>query len=129
MLPDNREGPPGPHCLPRSRAPCFHLGIRGFHKGSSATGPQGGCRLLTLSRGIVMQCVDCGAEMVEGFVPDVSYGTILQTCWHAQSPEVKTFLGVKTGGVRFQRSATIPISVHRCTGCGVLKSYALYPAD
>ena len=61
--------------------------------------------------------------MEEGFIPDASYGQILQTHWHPGEPEKSTFLGM-TMGTKIDRSDMLPIEAHRCTRCGVLRLYA-----
>ena len=46
---------------------------------------------------VLSQCPDCGGRMEEGFIPDATYGQILQTHWHPGEPEKSTFLGMNMG--------------------------------
>ena len=68
-------------------------------------------------------CPDCGSAMVDGFIPDATYGAILQTHWYEGDPEKATFLGLPTG-LKVDRQRMIPVWTYRCSSCGLLKSYA-----
>ena len=72
------------------------------------------------------QCPDCGGEMEQGFIPDASYMSVWQTCWHRGAPEGKTFLGVdaKSLGINYDADKMLPVTACRCTGCGLLKFHA-----
>ncbi len=70
-----------------------------------------------------LQCPDCGTEMEEGFIPDATYGAVLQTCWHRGTAESKTFLGMGTG-IKYDPTNMMPVTACRCTSCGLLKFYA-----
>jgi len=74
-------------------------------------------------------CPDCGGMMEAGFVPDFSYLQVMQTCWHRGTPEDATFLGMKVaqGGIKHDPKRMIRITTYRCTGCGLLRSYAGSP--
>jgi hypothetical protein len=61
--------------------------------------------------------------MTEGFVPDSTYGAILQTHWYAGKPEATSFLGLPTG-LSVDRSRMLPISAWRCAKCGAIRLYA-----
>jgi Domain of unknown function (DUF6487) len=69
-------------------------------------------------------CPDCGSAMEEGFIPDVSYGAVLQLAWHPGTPEDKKILGLKSGGVKLNMKESVKITARRCTKCGFLKLYA-----
>jgi len=62
--------------------------------------------------------------MVEGFIPDLTYGAISQTRWHPGAPEDARFLGMETGSVKYNRDEVMPITAYRCAECGLLKFYA-----
>ncbi len=68
-------------------------------------------------------CPDCGGKMTPGFIPDATYGQVLQTHWYAGEPEDATFLGIKTG-LKVDREHMYPIWAFRCTSCGRLTFYA-----
>jgi len=70
-----------------------------------------------------VNCPDCGSNMVEGFIPDATYGAVLQAGWHAGKPEESSFFGLKTG-IRYDKEVVMPITTYRCTHCGLLRSYA-----
>jgi len=61
--------------------------------------------------------------MTSGFIPDATYGSILQTHWYEGEPEDSTFLGLKTG-LKVDRERMYPIRAHRCDDCGRLTFYA-----
>ena len=65
----------------------------------------------------VPECPDCRVAMVEGFVPDATYGEILQSQWVAGAPERSSWRGIKV------RSGVV-ITTWRCPKCGLLRSYA-----
>ena len=72
-------------------------------------------------------CSDCGGELELGFIPDVTYGNVWQSCWHrGDANEKKTFLQklVSGGGVNYDEREMIAITVYRCSSCGLLKLYA-----
>ena len=68
-------------------------------------------------------CPDCRTPMIEGFIPDATYGKVVQTGWHEGSPDSQSFLGIDTG-VKLDRSLVVPVVTYRCEGCGLLRSYA-----
>lgn len=58
--------------------------------------------------------------MEEGFVPDQStHGAILQASWYRGQPQPSFFRVTKV-----RQKELLPITVHRCTKCGLLKFYA-----
>jgi hypothetical protein len=57
--------------------------------------------------------------MEEGFVPDTTFGGVLQSSWHPGPPET-TWLS----GVNLNKDATLPVTAYRCITCGFLKFYA-----
>lgn len=69
------------------------------------------------------QCPECGARMEEGFIPDSTYGAIVQTHWHPGPAEKSTFLGIHTG-TKVEKTSMRPIRAHRCSRCGLLRLYA-----
>lgn len=77
-------------------------------------------------------CSECGQPMEFGFVPDVTYGSILQSRWHAGVAKHQTFFGMSVGdklGVNWDKTETLPITALRCTACGLLKFYAKSESD
>lgn len=74
-----------------------------------------------------LSCTQCGEPMEFGFVPDATYGGVLQSRWHPGPVEQQTFLGMDVGeafGLKFDKKKTLPITALRCTGCGLLRFYA-----
>ena len=69
------------------------------------------------------KCPDCAEPMVEGFVPDSTYGAILQTHWYEGTPEETTFLGLPTG-LAVDRKNMVAIQAWRCAECGLVRLYA-----
>jgi len=66
-----------------------------------------------------MSCPKCLGQMEAGFVPDFSYGVVLQASWTEGTPD-KNFLGsIKVKGRR-----QIPLSADRCPRCGYVEIYA-----
>jgi hypothetical protein len=61
--------------------------------------------------------------MEEGFIPDLTYGAVMQLTWQPGEPEPAKFLGLKNG-VKVNVNETVKITAHRCSGCGLLKLYA-----
>jgi len=68
-------------------------------------------------------CPECGSTMEEGFIPDKSYGVLLQSRWQRGIPEDAKFLGIKSG-VKLNMKESAKITAYRCTKCGFLKFYA-----
>ena len=68
-------------------------------------------------------CPDCGGAMHKGFVPDATYGAILQAHWYEGEPEDTSFFGIKTG-LKVDRAFMHPIWAYRCIDCGRLLLYA-----
>ena len=76
---------------------------------------------------LIQECVDCGAELEDGFILDVSMAAGFKSSWHPGKPDDKTILDfLKYGpGVKHDRSQLIPIRALRCTKCGLLNLYAI----
>ena len=68
-------------------------------------------------------CPNCRLAMEEGFLPDASYGSILETHWHPGLANKTSFLGMPTG-TKIDRSAMRVVQTFRCPQCGLLQSYA-----
>jgi hypothetical protein len=68
----------------------------------------------------VKHCSDCGGEMETGFYVDMGYGSVFRTRWHPGPPEKSFWFGTKVN-----KDKMIPVTVLRCRGCGLLKSYAI----
>lgn len=69
-------------------------------------------------------CPDCGDEMVEGFILDMTYGGQLVPRWLAGHPESSFWTGVKTSGKECRS-----VESYRCPKCGLLRSYASTEVD
>ena len=69
------------------------------------------------------KCPECGGKLEEGFIPDATYGQYLQTHWHSGPPEKAMFFGLNLGA-KVSKSRMHPIKTFRCSGCGLLRSYA-----
>ena len=66
-----------------------------------------------------LQCPKCKGDMVQGFVPDYSYGAVLVAGWQAGQPK-KSFW-TSTQSPRFEG---VPIGAFACAKCGFLEFYA-----
>ncbi len=62
-------------------------------------------------------CAKCRGAMELGFVPDNTYGGIVDPKW-AAGPPANGFLGIHVAG------RTYTVRTYRCTQCGHLESYA-----
>ena len=69
-------------------------------------------------------CPDCGVEMIEGFILDMTYGGKLVPRWIKGSPEKSSWTGLKTKGKECRS-----VETYRCSKCGLLRSYAETEAD
>jgi len=65
------------------------------------------------------RCAECGGETEVGFIPDSTYGGVLQQKWARGLPVKSWFLGVKVDLENCRR-----VEVYRCKACGYLKCYA-----
>ena len=72
---------------------------------------------------IPTKCPECGGKFEEGFIPDATYGQYLQTHWHSGPAEKATFFGMNWGA-NVKPSRMHAIKTFRCSGCGLLRSYA-----
>jgi hypothetical protein len=68
-------------------------------------------------------CPDCRTPLEPGFIPDMTYGQILQTHWHPGEPEQASFFGLSVG-LKADKKEMLPIRAHRCPRCGLLRSFA-----
>jgi hypothetical protein len=66
-----------------------------------------------------LQCPKCKGEMVQGFVPDYTYGGILVEGWHAGQPKKSIWTRTKAPA-----AAGVPLGAFRCQKCGFLEFYA-----
>jgi|WetSurMetagenome_2_1015567.scaffolds.fasta_scaffold228910_2 hypothetical protein len=65
------------------------------------------------------RCPKCGGEMVQGFVPDLTYGGQLVPKWHEGRPQ-KSFWTVTKGAA----DEGVPMGAFRCAKCGYLEFFA-----
>lgn len=74
----------------------------------------------------VPTCTACNVKMQAGFFPDKSdaTGTAAQTFWHPGKVEEKKLLGMKTGGVKYDKEQMKAITAYRCPGCGLVLGFA-----
>ena len=70
------------------------------------------------------KCPDCGVEMVEGFILDLTYGGQRVPRWLRGSPEESAWTGVKAKGKECRS-----VETYRCIKCGLLRSYANTEVD
>lgn len=73
-------------------------------------------------------CTSCGQELKIGFIPDATYGAVVQSQWHAGVPKETHFFGIKAG-LKADWSQAVPITAYRCEGCGLLTFYAHSESD
>jgi len=66
-----------------------------------------------------LQCPKCKGEMVQGFVPDYSYGAVLVGGWHEGQPK-KSFWATTKAPMH----DGMPIGAFRCQKCGFLEFYS-----
>ena len=66
------------------------------------------------------KCGKCGADTLEGYIPDEDHNQYTPPIWVAGKPEFGIFGGAKIAGLE-----THTIRTFRCTKCGFLESYAL----
>ena len=71
-----------------------------------------------------LTCPKCSAPMEEGFLIDKDRSGVQPARWVAGPPEASVWQGMKTKGKVCFLAAT-----YRCTGCGLLESFATVPAD
>lgn len=63
-------------------------------------------------------CSKCSGELVQGFIPDSTYGANLIGRWHAGAPKKSFWSGTNVPG------GGLPIGAFRCDQCGFLEFYA-----
>jgi hypothetical protein len=66
-----------------------------------------------------LQCPKCKSEMVQGFVPDYSYGVALVGGWQKGQPKKSFWTRTKVSLLQ-----GVPIGVFRCQKCGFLELYS-----
>jgi hypothetical protein len=66
-----------------------------------------------------LRCAKCNAEMVQGFIPDITHGAILVGQWYSGPPEKSFWTNTK-----HPRAEGVPIGAFRCQKCGFLEFYA-----
>lgn len=64
-------------------------------------------------------CPECGGRMETGFVPEYTRNRVARPFWVSGDFEVGALGQLKKSGHVFRRIVT-----WRCTGCGLLRSYA-----
>jgi hypothetical protein len=75
----------------------------------------------------VVNCPDCSTQMEMGVLPEVGHqGIAGWTTFLPGVPQEQRLLGLfKTGGIVVDWKKVIPVTVYRCTKCGLLKAYAV----
>ena len=65
------------------------------------------------------RCPKCQGEMVQGFIPDHTYGALLVGSWYEGQPK-------KSFWVKTKKPLTegTPIGAFRCAKCGYLEFYS-----
>ncbi len=66
-----------------------------------------------------MNCPKCKAEMIQGWVMDVTYGGRVPSHWAPGPPRDSIWTGTK-----LPDEAPVPIGAFRCSACGYLEYYA-----
>lgn len=66
------------------------------------------------------RCSECGGEMESGYIPDITYGAILNQRWVPGAPGKHWLVGLKVDW-----SAARAVGTDRCKNCGFLKFYAI----
>ncbi len=71
-------------------------------------------------------CTACNMSMQAGFLLDKSdaTGTAGQVAWHPGKTEEKKLLGMKTGGVKYDKKELKAVTAYRCPGCGLVLGFA-----
>ncbi len=64
-------------------------------------------------------CSECGGEMLEGYILDVTRGGRVPSSWIEGKPEKDFWLGLK-----IEDKHVFYITAFRCESCGFLKFYA-----
>jgi hypothetical protein len=64
-------------------------------------------------------CPRCNGRLVQGFVPDFTYGGRFVSTWHEGQPQKSFWYGTDVG-----RSNGLPIDACRCENFGLLEFYA-----
>ena len=72
------------------------------------------------------KCPKCQTRMETGFIPDMSYGAVLQSRWHPGKPRPAfSFLGLSMkGAISVDYRDGLPITAWRCTKCALVELYA-----
>jgi hypothetical protein len=65
------------------------------------------------------RCSECGGEMQPGYIPDLTYGAILNQRWFPGAARKHWLTGLKVDW-----SACRSVETDRCKNCGFLKFYA-----
>lgn len=69
------------------------------------------------------RCPDCTVAMKKGWIPDATYGGIMQSHWHDGDPEKVSFLGIPAG-MKGKATHMLPMQAWRCPDCGLVRTYA-----
>jgi len=71
-------------------------------------------------------CVDCGGEMMEGFLVDMTHKVMSQSHWHPGTPKPLTIFGIKVSpyALKYSKEKFRPITAYRCETCGLTKLYS-----
>ena len=69
-----------------------------------------------------LKCLKCTADMKQGYVLEITDGSMSATKWIAGPPEKSFFFGTNIAD-----REQYPIESFRCVRCGYLESYALPP--
>ncbi len=70
----------------------------------------------------MLSCPRCQSPMETGFLLGRTHGGVAPAEWAAGEPKRSFWAGLKLAGVR-----RVPLTVWRCTRCGLLESYAVPP--
>ncbi len=67
------------------------------------------------------KCRSCDVVMIEGCIPDFSYGRVDQQSWMEGPAQKSRWLKILKVG----RRKRLPITAYRCPSCGKVELYAL----
>ena len=69
-------------------------------------------------------CPECGSAVEIGFIPDRTFGGMMQSGWYPGEPQISWL----TEEVKC-KDDPVPLIAYRCTKCGRVKLYANRPAN
>ena len=65
------------------------------------------------------RCPKCSKDMERGHIPDVAPFVARQSSWAPGEPHIRG------GALKVEYDRIVPLTAHRCVGCGYVELYAL----